>query len=195
MNERVDWAAVRERLAELEASLSAGFEIGQEEREQVYRERAAQLARETLQEHDRGEIRNLLIVGNEDCRCALPLEATAGVIEPPPATPLPGGTLDVICHRGEFWSLISLRDLLGSAASWPAETEDMRAVLLRHPQWRLACACPGVVSITAVHVNALTRSEDDTPGVTHYFRDDDQFVAVIGVDALFSSFNQTEEGD
>lgn len=192
MSNRIDWKAVHDNLSRLGEFLAGTVEPPGDERRRALRARARMLSREGKRPMDQSEHRRWLILGTGEARCALPLDQLGGVINLPPCTPLPESPLRLFTHRGEFWSLASLGGLLGGEAGWTAETES-GAVLLRHPEGRLALACPPPVETRSLPGSALTAVDGAGNGfVSHFFREGERHVAVINVDGILADLVQTE---
>lgn len=130
-HERIDWAAVRDRLERTGESLQRAIHPSSERLEQVFAERARRLAsRRARTATPAGEPVLVVRAGKE--RYALPLTSVVRVMSPSACTPVPAGPrelIGVMSVGGEPRSVLDLGAMLGAPPS--SDPGPGRVLLLR----------------------------------------------------------------
>ena len=116
VRQRLDWNAVRERLAQSERALVAASVLSHERTEAILRRRAEALAKRGLDRRNptRSESRLVFTLNAE--RYALATQALVEISKLEQCTPVPGvpaAVLGLVSHRGELRAIIDLAALLG----------------------------------------------------------------------------------
>ena len=128
----IDWEAARRRLQQNEIALERGLAADPRPIEEVFRERAARLARPKAAEAGPDGVSALLVFTVNSERYAVELPRVREVVEAPRITPLPGSPeqlTGVINVRGQIEPVWETALLLGLAP--PANRASGYVVLLR----------------------------------------------------------------
>jgi purine-binding chemotaxis protein CheW len=155
----IDWEAVRQRLRQSELALEKGLAGDPRHVEEIYRKRAARLARPEAPEAGPASVSVVLVftVGSE--RYAVELPQVREVVEAPRIIPIPGSPQElagVINVRGHIEPVWETALLLGLTP--PASLSAGYAVLLRRGE------LPGALRVDRLlHVRPLRSDEWQRP--------------------------------
>lgn len=164
---RIDWAAVKERLANAERSLHAAFDEDPARRKVLLRERTRQLAGQGREDTTKSALSRFLAVELGKNRYALDIASLAGVGAWQRPCRMPqthAAMLGLFADRSATWALYDLALLLGLDHATPGEG----GYVLHLRNSRIALRVDGVGSIVAAAPDTARQLPRDTQADTAY---------------------------
>jgi purine-binding chemotaxis protein CheW len=165
---RIDWEAMRQRIAEMGAVLAGADEISPEALQRIWAQRAAQLAQLPVQE-DEGEQLDLVLVqlGREiyglDVQYVTALQPVTHFT---PVPRVPDWVAGVMNWRGRIFSVVDLQRFFNLA---PARNDDPKEtpylVVVESPEMELALLVDDVLAVEALPVSQMQAAADTVRGL------------------------------
>lgn len=189
-NPSIDWPAARASIDQTRERLERA-EIPPEDRERIFRQRAAALALPSLATGDSERQQRIMVFHLGQERCALPLSDVVEVISGAAIAPVPGApayVAGVIQVRGEIRPVFHLGQLLGTAV---AESSDTVA-LVRRRNHEVGLRIGRVDDIRTVSEVDLREGPAGNPRIQYVTAD---LVLVLDLDILLDESREAESSE